>query len=64
VQQVSIEPHVVVTIDEDDRLVIRTSTQVPFHARRQLAPVLGLPIKRSGDQTSHGEAVLVANRKY
>ncbi|UCF28739.1 MAG: molybdopterin-dependent oxidoreductase, partial [Chloroflexota bacterium] len=31
---------------EDDRLVILTSTQVPFHARRQLAPVLGLPIKR------------------
>ncbi|MBT7075209.1 MAG: molybdopterin-dependent oxidoreductase, partial [Anaerolineae bacterium] len=26
--------------------VIRTSTQVPFHARRMLAPVLGLPIKR------------------
>ncbi len=32
--------------DENDRLVIRTSTQVPFHARRILAPVLGLPIKR------------------
>ncbi len=47
VQQVSIEPHVVVTFwDEDDRLVIRTSTQVPFHARRILAPVLGLPPKR------------------
>jgi putative selenate reductase molybdopterin-binding subunit len=47
VQQVSIEPHVVVTYwDEDDRLVIRTSTQVPFHVRRMLAPVLGLPIKR------------------
>jgi putative selenate reductase molybdopterin-binding subunit len=47
VQQVSIEPHVVVTCwDEDDRLVIRTSTQVPFHARRQLSPVLGLPMKR------------------
>lgn len=47
VQQVSIEPHVVVTYwDEDDRLVIRTSTQVPFHVRRQMAPVLGLPIKR------------------
>jgi putative selenate reductase molybdopterin-binding subunit len=26
--------------------VIRTSTQVPFHARRILAPVLGLPVKR------------------
>lgn len=47
VQQAHIEPHVVLTYwDEDDRLVIRTSTQVPFHARRQLAPVLGLPIKR------------------
>ena len=47
VQQTSIEPHVVVTYwDEDDRLVIRTSTQVPFHVRRQMAPVLGLPIKR------------------
>jgi putative selenate reductase molybdopterin-binding subunit len=47
VQQVSIEPHVVVTYwDENDRLVIRTSTQVPFHARRILAPVLRLPPKR------------------
>jgi putative selenate reductase molybdopterin-binding subunit len=47
VQQSHIEPHVVVTYwDEDDRLVIRTSTQVPFHVRRILAPVLGLPIKR------------------
>jgi putative selenate reductase molybdopterin-binding subunit len=32
--------------DEDDRLVIRTSTQVPFHVRRMLAPVLDLPVKR------------------
>ncbi len=47
VQQAHIEPHVAVTYwDEDDRLVIRTSTQVPFHTRRILAPVLGLPIKR------------------
>ena len=47
VQQAHIEPYVAVTYwDEDDRLVIRTSTQVPFHARRMLAPVLGLPIKR------------------
>lgn len=47
VQQAHIEPHVVVTYwDEDDRLVIRTSTQVPFHTRRILAPVLGLPVKR------------------
>ncbi len=47
VQQAHIEPHVSITYwDEDDRMVIYTSTQVPFHARRQLAPVLGLPIKR------------------
>lgn len=47
VQQAHIEPHAVITYwDEDDRLVIRTSTQVPFHVRRQLAPVLGLPPKR------------------
>lgn len=47
VQQAHIEPHVAITYwDENDRLVIRTSTQVPFHVRRQLAPVLGLPIKR------------------
>lgn len=47
VQQAHIEPHVVITYwDEDDRLVIRSSTQVPFHARRILAPVLGLPVKR------------------
>jgi len=47
VQQAHIEPHVTLTYwDEDDRLVIRTSTQVPFHVRRILAPVLGLPIKR------------------
>lgn len=47
VHQAHIEPHVVLTYwDEDDRLVIRTSTQVPFHARRILAPVLGLPMKR------------------
>ena len=47
VQQAHIEPHVCITYwDEDDRLVIRTSTQVPFHVRRQLAPVLGLPVKR------------------
>lgn len=47
VQQAHIEPHIAITYwDEDDRLVIRTSTQVPFHVRRILAPVLGLPVKR------------------
>src|SRR5215216_6432799 len=47
VQQAHIEPHVCISYwDEDDRLVIRTSTQVPFHVRRMLAPVLNLPVKR------------------
>lgn len=47
VQQAHIEPHVCLTFwDENDRLVIRTSTQVPFHVRRMLAPVLHLPVKR------------------
>ena len=47
VQQVSIEPHICITYwDEDDRLVIRTSTQVPFHVRRMIAPLLGLPVKK------------------
>ena len=47
VQQTSIEPHVVLSWwDEDDRLVIRTSTQVPFHVRRMVAPLLGLPLRK------------------
>ncbi len=47
VQQTPNEPHVTLTWwDENDRLVIRTSTQVPFHVRRILAPVLGLDEKR------------------
>jgi len=47
VQQAPIEPYVCLTYwDEDDRLIIRTSTQVPFHIRRMLAPVLQLPVKR------------------
>jgi putative selenate reductase molybdopterin-binding subunit len=47
VQHCSIEPHVAIGwLDEDERLVLRTSTQVPFHVRRMLAPLLGLPVKR------------------
>lgn len=47
VQQAHLEPHIVVSYwDEDYRLVLKTSTQVPFHVRRVLAPVLGLPVKR------------------
>ena len=47
VQQVHIEPHVCITWwDQDDRLVVRTSTQTPFHTRRMLAPLIGLPARR------------------
>lgn len=47
VQQTPIEPHIVITYwDEDDRLVIRSATQVPFHVRRMVAPLIGLPVKR------------------
>jgi putative selenate reductase molybdopterin-binding subunit len=42
-QQAHIEPHVCITYwDEDGRLVVRSSTQVPFHIRRMLTPLIGL----------------------
>ncbi len=47
VQQVPIEPHIAISWwDADERMVIRTSTQVPFHVRRMVAPLLGLPVSR------------------
>ena len=47
VQHCAIEPHVTIGwLDADERLVIRTSTQVPFHTRRMLAPLLGLAVKQ------------------
>ncbi len=46
-QHTPMEPHIVIGwLDEDERLVLRSSTQVPFHARRMVAPLLGLPVKR------------------
>jgi len=46
-QHVHLEPHVCITYwDEDARLVVRTSTQVPFHIRRMLSPLIELPVKR------------------
>lgn len=46
-QHAHLEPHVCITWwDEDQRLMIRTSTQVPFHLRRMIAPLINLPIKR------------------
>lgn len=47
VQQTPIETHICIGYwDADERLVLRTSTQVPFHVRRMVAPLLDLPVKR------------------
>jgi len=47
VQGTPTEAHISLTyLDEKDRLVVVTSTQVPFHARRIVARVNGLPISR------------------
>ncbi len=44
VQASHIEPHISMAwVDEDQRLVVRTSTQVPFHLRRMLARILEMP---------------------
>jgi putative selenate reductase molybdopterin-binding subunit len=41
------EPHICITYwDADERLVVRTSTQVPYHVRRIIAPLIGLPVKQ------------------
>ena len=41
------EPHIAIARwDSDDRLEITSSTQVPFHVRRMVAPLLGLPVKQ------------------
>jgi len=46
-QHVHLEPHACITyFDEDDRLIIRTSTQVPFHIRRMVAPLINLSVKK------------------
>jgi putative selenate reductase molybdopterin-binding subunit len=46
-QPAPLECHVVITYwDEDDRLVVRSSSEVPAHLRRLLAPVIGLPPRR------------------
>ncbi|MBI4869999.1 MAG: molybdopterin-dependent oxidoreductase [Candidatus Riflebacteria bacterium] len=46
-QHTPIEPHICIAyFDEQDRLVLRTSTQVPFHARRIAAQSLRIPVKR------------------
>ena len=46
-QHVPLEPHVCMTyFDEYGRLVIKTSTQVPFHARRIVAQALDFPLRK------------------
>jgi CO/xanthine dehydrogenase Mo-binding subunit len=46
-QHCPIEPHISITyLDEHDRLIVRTATQVPFHVRRIIAQVLNLPISQ------------------
>ncbi len=45
-QHCAIEPHSTITyFDERGRLVIRTSTQVPFHVRRIVSFALNIPVK-------------------
>ncbi|MDH5519075.1 MAG: molybdopterin-dependent oxidoreductase [Acidimicrobiia bacterium] len=46
VQQVPIEPHISIAwLDSDERMIVRTATQVPFHTRRMLAPLIGMEVK-------------------
>ncbi|MBN1269263.1 MAG: molybdopterin-dependent oxidoreductase [Kiritimatiellae bacterium] len=46
-QHTPIEPHVALAeIDSQGRIVITTSTQVPFHARRIAAQTLGIPVRK------------------
>jgi putative selenate reductase molybdopterin-binding subunit len=46
-QHCMLEPHVTISwLDADNRLVIRSSTQVPYHCRRQVAMILQIPVSR------------------
>jgi putative selenate reductase molybdopterin-binding subunit len=45
-QHTCLEPHVTICwFDEDQRLVLRTSTQIPYHCRRMLAFALDIPVR-------------------
>jgi len=45
-QHTCLEPHVTIAfLDEDQRLVLRTSTQIPYHCRRMLAFALDIPVR-------------------
>lgn len=43
VQQCPAEPHICHTYMDGDRLVVRASTQVPWHIRRQVSRIVGMP---------------------
>ncbi len=46
-QHSMLEPHVTICwLDDGGRLVIRSSTQVPYHCRRQVAMILQIPVGR------------------
>ncbi|MCR4428666.1 MAG: molybdopterin-dependent oxidoreductase [Caldiserica bacterium] len=46
-QHCPMETHVAIAyLDDRGRLVVRSSTQVPFHARRILSAILGIPISQ------------------
>jgi putative selenate reductase molybdopterin-binding subunit len=46
-QHCMLEPHVSIAwLDVNQRLVIRSSTQVPYHCRRQVAMILEMPVSR------------------
>jgi putative selenate reductase molybdopterin-binding subunit len=46
-QHAMLEPHITICwLDGDGRLVIRSSTQVPYHCRRQVAMILQMPVGR------------------
>jgi hypothetical protein len=40
-------------IDSAGRIVITTSTQVPFHCRRIVAQTLGIPVQKSASSSPH-----------
>lgn len=47
VQAAPVEPHIAITyFDENDRIVMYCSTQVPFHSRRIVARALGIPVQK------------------
>ena len=46
-QHTPLEPHITICwLDPNGRLVIRTSSQVPYHTRRQVAMILQIPVSR------------------